>query len=322
MKTKYAMLAAAMAVSMTGLAQEVDDMYFNARDRMLHNESTQAALASVYALSDKQAVNSNPVNPSDTYTGRGVNPEYSAQQKNGAEIVQDNPDYFLSSYKPKDLNSSLSTSRSNCNCSSPYMSPYSGFGNPYGSFYSPYGPYYSPYGMMGSGAYSSLGYSMGSYGSMWSLGFGYGMGSMYSPYGMYGYNPYMYGYGPSYVVVNNPDLRTVTGHRPIRGAGSSVQPYASGAPSGATVRGRDAGRTSYYDPTWRNDPSNFPTRSYNYGGRTDGYNTNNTGYPSRSWGSDPGRTRSFDSFGGAGGRSAGGFSGGGGGGGGRSRGRN
>lgn len=346
MKTKYTMLAAALAVSVAGFGQEIDDMYFNARDRVVHNEATQAALAGVYAKADHDAVTTNPVNPSDTYTGRGVNPEYGAQQKNGAEIVQDNPDYFLSSYKPKNINSSLSSTSSGCNCSNPYYGsmPYSGFGNPYGSFYSPYGMY-SPYSMMGygyPGAYSSLGYTMGSYGSMWSLGFGYGMGSMYGgyPYGMspygygmmspygYGYNPYMYGYATPYTAVSNPDIATVSGRRPVRTSGGPTQINSTGyyTPAGTNGRVRDDSRSNYYNPGWRNDPSNFPSRSYNYGGRTDAFGNSST-YPSRSWGADPGRTRSFDSFGGSsGGRSLGGFSGGGtgggGGGGGHSRGRN
>jgi len=334
MRTKYAMLAAALTVSVTGFGQEIDDMYFNARDRVAHNEASQSAMAEMYARADHDAVKSNPVNPSDTYTGRGMNPEYSAQQKNGAEIVQNNPDYFLSSYKPKNINNSLSTASSSCNCSNPYYSsmPYSGFGNPYGSYYSPYGGSYSPYSMMGygyPGAYSSLGYTMGSYGSMWSMGLGYGMGSMYgSPYGMYSpygyggmYNPY-YGYGTPYTVATYPDVNTVVGRRPIRNSGVSTQPYVAGyTPAGTNGRTRDVSRTTYYNPGWRNDPSNY-TRSYNYGSRTAGY-ANSNPYPTRSYGSDPGRTtRSFDSFGGSRGGFSGGGSVGGGGGGGHSRGRN
>ncbi|MBL7850232.1 MAG: hypothetical protein JNN04_04970 [Cyclobacteriaceae bacterium] len=340
MKTKYTMMAAFLAFAGTAGAQEVDDMYFTARDRAQHNELTNATLAMRYAAEDQQAAKSNPVNPSDTYTGRGVNPEFSAQQKNGAEIIQGNPDYFLASFKPKDINSSLysgsSISRNNCACS-PYSSmAYGGFGNPYGSFYSPYG-FYSPYmgypGMYGPS--TMLGYSMSPYGSMWSLGMSYGMGSMYgSPYYSM-YNPYGYGYGYGYgypyaPVMGYDPVQTVSGRRPVRAStvNSSFPTNTAGyVASGTNGRSRST-RTDYYDPQWRNDPNNFPTRSYSYGGRNTGFDNN--GSTGRTWmGSDSYGTRSrssFDSFGSTGRSSMGGFSGGssGGssGGGGRSRGRN
>ena len=332
MKATYTVLAFALAASSAAMAQEVDDMYFNAKDRLAMTESNQAAMATRYAAYDQQAVKSNPVNPSDSYTGRGVNPEFSAQQKNGAELVQDNPDYFLASYQPKNINSNLysaNATSSGCNCYSPYSSmAYSGFGNPYGSMYSPYGMG-SPYGMMGYG--SGFGY-----GSGLSMSMGYGMGSMYGyPYGMSPYGMSPYGYYPSYgsgyypVAVTSQDVRPrVTGPRPVRTGSSAI--VTSNAPSyvGTNGRTRDTGsraQSNYYDPSWRANPSNFPTRSYATGGRA--YDSSIGTTPGRSWAGDSGRTRSYDSFG-SGSRSmgsAGGFSGGGssgGGGGGHSRGRN
>lgn len=336
MKTKYTMMAALLAFSGVAVAQEIDDMYFTARDRAQHNEQTNAAVAMRYAAYDQQAVQSNPVNPSDTYTGRGVNPEFSAQQKNGAEVIQSNPDYFLSSYRPKDINSNLysgsTAMNSNCACS-PYSSmAFGGFGNPYGGFYSPYG-FNSPFLMGYPGMYgpsTMLGYSMSPYGSMWSMGLGYGMGSMYGNpyYGMY--NPYGYGYG--YPVVTGYDpVQAVSGRRPVRVStvNTSFPTTTAGyVASGSNGRSRTT-RTDYYDAQWRNDPSNFPTRSYSYGGRSTGFSS--TGSTGRSWmdSQDYGsRSRSsFDSFGSSGRSSMGssGFSGGSSGGsssGGRSRGRN
>jgi hypothetical protein len=155
MKTKYTMMAAFLACAGTAVAQETDDMYFNASDRATYREANQAVMAQHYAAADQQAVKSQPVNPSDTYTGRGVNPEYNAQQKNGAEVIQGNPDYFLSGYTPKTINSNLYAGNTGLGCG---CSPYSRFGNPYGGFYSPYG--YSPYGNMGS-MYSPFGFGYG-----------------------------------------------------------------------------------------------------------------------------------------------------------------
>lgn len=330
--TKYTMLAAIFCITGTAVAQEVDDMYFTARDRVQHNEQANAVLAMRYAAADQQAAQSNPVNPSDTYTGRGVNPEFSAQQKNGAEIVQGNPDYFLTSYKPKDINGNLPTTaastNANCACN-PYLTmPYGGF-SPYGSFNSLYGFGYSPYmGYMGNASpYSWMGYSMSPYGSMWSLGMSYGMGGMYSPY-YGGYNPYGYAYGSPYITGYDA-IQSVNGRRPVRG--SSMNPAYSTGTAGYVAAGTNGRtrttRTEYYDPQWRNDPANFPTRSYSYGGRTAG--VDNSGSTGRSWvGSDPYGTRSrssFDSFGSSGRSSMGtsGTSGGSSGSsGGRSRGRN
>lgn len=341
MKTKYTMMAAFLACAGMAAGQEVDDMYFNARDRVTHNEAASAAMAMQYADQDLRAAKTNPVNPSDTYTGRGVNPEYSAQQKNGAEIVSGNPDYFLASYAPKNINNTLysgtATTGSSCGCN-PYTSAYSGFGNPYGSFYSPYG--YSPYGFS---PYSSMGFgSMYSpYGSAWNISMMYGMGSMYGmPMygmgGMYGYgmyNPYGYYAGPGMAYGYDP-IQTTYGRRSVR-ASTVVQPTAYANPgyvAGTNGRTR-ATRTDYYDSQWRSNPSNFPTRSYDYSGGRSGssYGSYSSGRSSSYQGYDGGtRTRSYgsyDSYGGGsrsmgssygGGASGGGSSSGGG----RSRGRN
>ncbi len=306
MKTKYKLFAMALTLGSTALAQEVDDMYFNAKDRVGQAESVQTEMAVRYAEYDKQMVHSSPVNPSDSYTGRGVNPEFSAQQKNGAELIQENPDYFLSSYTSKDVNSNLysgSATSYNCGCGNTNASGmgYGGFGNPYGSYYSPYGGYSSPYG----GLSTMMGYGFGSYGSAWSMGMSYGMGSMYNSYGSGRYSPYgypSYGYGSGYTpVVINPDPIQITqGRRPVRASSVNSQmpsSISSAFVAGTNGRTRDTGQSNYYDSRWKNDPSNFPTRSYGYSGRSSDYSSGST--TGRSWGQDTGgRTRSsFDSFG-------------------------
>ncbi len=327
MKTKYSLLAIAVSLGFAANAQEIDDMYFTAGDRVALGQKNEVAMAARYAESDRQAVRSNPVNPSDTYTGRGVNPEFSAQQKNGAELVTENPDYFLASYAPKDLNSKLYSGSNSYNCG---CNAYSGYGNPYGRYSSPYGMY-SPYSMMSPyGLYSPYGmYSPYGYGSGLSMSMGFGMGSMmyggYYGYGSYGYNPYGSGYGYGTPVVVDP-VAISHGRRPVRASTvNNVQPVAqAGYVAGTNGRTRNTAASNYYDASWRNNPSNFPTRSYNYGGRSSGFNPSSTGRSA--FGSDNSRSRSYGSFGSPS-RSSGSFGGGGGsrgtsGGGGHSRGRN
>jgi hypothetical protein len=310
MTSKYAILVLAMGLSGAAMAQEVDDMYFNAKDRLALSESNQAVLAARYQDRDQQAVNSNPVNPSDSYSGRGVNPEYNAQQKNGTTVVQDNPDYFLTSYQATTVNSNLYSGGgdwySSCHCGtgSPYGMGYGGFGNPYGNYYSPYGGY--------NGLTTSLGYGFGSYGSGWSMAMSYGMGSMYgSPYyggySPYGYNPYgysNYGYPSGAVVVTGADsgIGQAHGRRPTR-TGSLNNNYVGGANDVAGTNGRGrittgtrTSQSNYYNPGWRSDPGNFQSRNYGYGGGTNYPGSGTTG---RSLNSNSGRTtRSyFDSYG-------------------------
>lgn len=348
MKTKYTLAVLALGMSVAAMAQEVDDLYFTSRDRAVVTAEKEISLTKKYQQEDLNAVRSNPVNPSDSYSGRGVNPEYTAQSKKGMTVVQENPDYFLSSYQPKNVNQSLyngsASQYSNpCNCNSygnPYYSGmgYGGFGSPY-SMYSPYGMY-SPYSSMSmgmgygfggynSGFYSGMSYGMGSMYGMSSLYMGYGWGSMYG-------NPY-YGYGyPGTIVVVPADISGVS-HGRHSARSTSLNNYvdntrtntvATNGAAGTAGRVREGSRMSgssqpnYYDPSWRSNANNFRGSSYdNSSMRGSGWN--NSIFDGGS------RTRSsFDNMGG-GSRSSfgsgGGFSGGGGGGasgGGHSRGRN
>jgi hypothetical protein len=359
MKTRYTMLTLALGLSVAAFAQESDDMYFNSKDRAVVVKANEVVLAKKYRQDDIDAVRSNPVNPSDSYSGRGVNPEYNAQAKNGTSIVNNDPDYFVSGFQPKNVNSNL------YNNSSAYSSTnynnsaygYGGFGSPYSAMYSPYAFGYSPYSMMyspysmmyspysmyspyggmygmgmGSGFYSGfgMGYSM-MYGSPYSMiGFGYGMGSMYSPYG-YGYGGY-----PSTVVVTD-QRNTAYGRHPSRSSGLnnyvSTNTRNDATIVGSNGRVREGGRSrtdsqpNYYNSGWRNSSDYSNTRS-GYSGGNSGWSGGNTG---NSWGNGGNTRSSFDNFGGSrssfggghsGGFSGGGFSGGGGGGGGHSRGRN
>lgn len=342
MKTKYTVAWLLMGMTSVAIAQENDDMYFNSKDRIQLNQANDIILTKRYQQEDLNAVRTNPVNPSDSYSGRGINPEYIAQPKNGTSVVQDNPDYFLTGYQPKNINSNLyganSSAYSNCNCG--YGSPYSNFRSPYGSFYSPYGGFYS-------GLTTSIGYGFGSLGSGWYTGMGYGLGSMYgSPYGMNSYyNPYGYGYGSGYgygnyyaypynnVVVGGADNRSASyGRHPSRATSLNTsyvdRTRSSGTAAGTNGRANQGGRMSsssqpnYYDRGWRSNADNFTQRRsfYNSDGSVRSGSWGNTnkssGWNSSNWNSGSRRPSSIDfgsggsrgSFGG--GSSSGGGSGG------------
>jgi len=341
MKTKYTLAVLTMLMSVAAWAQEDDDMYFNAKDRAVLNKSVAQVMARRYQEADQQAIRTNPVNPSDSYSGRGVNPEYGAQTRNGTTLVQDNPNYFVSSYQPKNLNSSLYGSNSYYNTNpysygynNPYLGyngfggmGYSGFGSPFG-MYSPYSSMGLGYGWggMGSGWYGGMGYGMGyGMGSMFSpfgsyAGMGYGLMSMYNPYGMgygYGYSPYYgypaYGYS-GYATVIEPNA--VHGRHSVRS--STVNNYVDNnrgsytTTSNGTTRSSQMGRSAqnnYYDQGWRSNPNNYSRSDYN---NSYNNNYNNGGTTRSSYNNSWGNSRSsFDSFGSG---SRGGFSGGGGGG--------
>lgn len=361
MKTKYTMAILATLMSVAAWAQEDDDMYFNAKDRAVLNKSVAQVMSTRYREADQQAIRTNPVNPSDSYSGRGVNPEYGAQTRNGTTLVQDNPNYFVSSYQPKNLNSSLYGSNSYYNTNpysygynNPYLG-YNGFGGMgYSGFGSPFGMY-SPYSSMGLG-YGWGGMGSGMYGGM-GYGMGYGMGSMFSPFGSYAgyslmsmYNPFGMGYGMGYgyssyygypgygysgysgYAVVEPNA--VHGRHSVRS--STVNNYVDNSrgsyttTSNGTTRSSQMGRSAqnnYYDQSWRSNPDNYSrsdyNNSYNNGGNTRSSYNNSWGNSRSSFDSFGSGSRGGFSGGGGGGFSGGGgHSGGGGGGGGHSRGRN
>lgn len=319
MKTKYAVAMLTMGMSVAAMAQESDDMYFNSKDRNAVNKANEIVLAKRYQQDDMNAVRSNPVNPSDTYSGRGVNPEYNSQSKNGTSVVQSDPNYFLSGYQPKNVNGSLYSGGASA-YSNPYGNAYNGYGNMgYGStmgmgYNSMYGMgmgYGSMYGMgMGYGSMMGMGYGGYSsfyspYSSMFSMGFG-SMYGMYSPYsmmgmGMYGmYSPYSYGgysgYGYPHngvTVINGGDSRsTVTGRHSSRS--NSLNNYVDNTRSadntsivGTNGRVREGGRVSsssnstpnYYDRSWRDNSNNFSNSNGNNQG-----NWNDGGNTRSGWG--------------------------------------
>lgn len=185
MKTKITLLSLlAVSAAFVASAQvvEYDDMYFNAKDRAKLQASKPLTLKSI---STEHEV-ATPINPTDSYSARNVNPEYLSQSKvNPSGTTQEAP-YFIPDYTPTAVNQNLYNSPSNWNnfnygynngfasaFNNPYFGMMPGFGSPYSSFYpSMYG--YNPYSYGFNSIYNS--------GLNFGMGLGYGMGSYY-PWG-------------------------------------------------------------------------------------------------------------------------------------------
>jgi hypothetical protein len=352
MKTKSFFIAALLIGASASYAQqvEIDDMYFTSKDRASLNATKPAPTINNNEDEDAVQTKKNSINPTDSYSGRGTNPEYTSKNSVNSTVSKSNPTYFSNNYQPKSVNQNLAYQPTGLNNLYNYQGynnyGYNGFnnygmnsfyGNGFNNFYSPY----SAYGMgMGFSPYSSFGISSlfgwGGYGS-----FGNGFGSPYSSfYGNNffggGYNPFGYGFGSGYypstviIVNNNNDVNSgyVRGRRVERGGGDS---YYDGNRSRGTVAangnsGSNGGRVSasnqYYDRSWRN---NVPQESQ---GQSRSYfnNSSNSGYSGNtrsSWDggnnqSSFGNSRSSfgdnnSGFSGGGGARSSGFSGGGGG---------
>ncbi len=279
MKTGIALFALLTAV-VSVQAQEYDDMYFKSKDRAKLNGEKVAVVKS--AQSDEYTDDTQTrINPTDSYSGRGVNPEYSSGSNDGA---QEDADYFISGYEPTGVNRSLPSYGSNS-----FYGPYygndafassfygygSGFGytpvfaNPYSSFANSF--YWNSFypGMslgynwgMGAGYYGmNMGYGMWN-SSFCNWGYGFGGGSYFggwgSPYSGFAYSGYpyyggFYGYGgyygyPSTIVVinnNNGEGRGYTyGKRGSRSSTVNNQAYNGNADSRGRTRSTVSNNTA------------------------------------------------------------------------------
>lgn len=301
---------AAVAFSSFGQTIENDDMYFNAKDRAKLKQAREVAYAKAETVRKKDT-QEEYVNPTDSYSARNVNPEYSA--RSNAEIAQsDNEDYFINNYQYQTTNN-LRRFNNNWNnwysdswYNSNYWSPsISSWNSPYyGGFYSMYGnPWNNPYYQ--SAWSSSFSYHWGNtwnYGwngySAWNYPF-YGNSWAYSPYAGYGwgYNSWYGGY-PRNIIVVTPNGyseggRTITyGKRPSRSSSEIPDNYntrsrtfsTNDASGGRTNSGgRTSSRDEYYNKSWRyTSPTNTGTsRTYSNGSGND--RTTNSSYnPGRS----------------------------------------
>jgi len=241
MKIKGLLLATFSLAGISGaLAQaiEYDDMYFNADDRAKLKTQHATDLASNRPVKAKSIdyYEEENVNPTDSYSARNVNPEYTSRSHTQTAQA-DEADYFVSNYQYNKLNE-LNNWNSNFNnwySNSWYRPNY--YGPAMNSWNSPYyggnnwnSPWYDPY-WANTGWSSSFGFH---YGRGWNYGWGGNYNSWnrpfygWDPYGM-AYSGYGLGYGGGYwnnyrypgsiMVINNRESgrNVVYGKRPTRG---------------------------------------------------------------------------------------------------------
>lgn len=217
MKTRIFTIAL-LTVGVTAFGQQVenDDMYFNSKDRATQQKSSKdelyaSASTKKQKASQLEAIEDGKINPTDSYSSRNINPEFSARSQ--AEVAQEeNQDYFVNNYRTQtsqnlnSWNNNFNNWYSNPAYSNNYYSPgIYDYNSPYyGSYYNYGSPWSNPY-------YQSMLSTSFSYywGNTWN--YGWGMGYNYNnyycnPYNSFWGSPYMsysfgWGYGNPY---NNP----------------------------------------------------------------------------------------------------------------------
>ncbi|HEX8038739.1 MAG TPA: hypothetical protein VF490_06290, partial [Chryseosolibacter sp.] len=164
---------------------EYDDMYFNSKDRANLKAQRTVELASrTPAKSDRYSneANEGTVNPTDSYSARNVNPEYTSRAQSQSAQVQED-DYFVNNYQyNRNRFNNWNNNYNNWYNSSWYSPNYYGPGiNSWSSAYYGYdtwsSPWYDPFW-----AYNG-----------WSTSFSYHFG-----------RPWNYGWGGSYNYWNRP----------------------------------------------------------------------------------------------------------------------
>jgi hypothetical protein len=320
MKIKVILSGLILFIGVGGaFAQEVeqDDMYFNAKDRAklrAAQKTSEVAYASV-KKSKKSESAEEDFNPTDSYSARNVNPEYTSRSSSQTAKADDE-DYFVSNYKYNQQSNYNNWNNSFNNWyGNPWYAPnYWGAGiNSWNTPY--YGSYYDSWGSPWSNPYYQSGWSSGfSYhrGNSWNYGWSMGFGNCWScnsyynswnPY--YGYasnwnSPYYNNWGGYYptrvIVVESADrYNHAYGKRPVRGSsivsdrsnnsrsrsGVVTTPERNNAPNG---RISNSGRTQneYYNRSWRNGGSDnsapapsYDSRSSTQNNRSSSWNNNN-----------------------------------------------
>ena len=85
---------------------EQDDMYFNSTDRAKLREArktNEVALASVKKTNRNSDAYEETLNPTDSYSARNVNPEYTSRAQSQTAREEDE-DYFVSNYNYRNSN--------------------------------------------------------------------------------------------------------------------------------------------------------------------------------------------------------------------------
>ena len=283
MKTKVIILRliSFIGVSCAFAQVEQDDMYFNSKDRAklrAAQKANEVTYASAVKKEKKSAVAEEEFNPTDSYSARNVNPEYTSRSQSQTAKTSDE-DYFVNNYQYASSPAYNSNNYNNWNNNfnnwygnSWYRPNYYGsinaWNSPYGAYNSMNSPWYDPY-WSNSGYSSSFScyygnswnysnpyyngfnsyYGLNSYYGGYGSGFGYGMGMGFGyGSGWYGNNyggGYYGGYPGSVVIINNGEnsggRSVVNGKRPTR-SGSMMSGSNNNSRSRSTVVSTPSGR--------------------------------------------------------------------------------
>jgi hypothetical protein len=299
---KRMILGAWLVAGVAAYAQvEVDDMYFNAKDRAKLLASSQKALELREERMNEGSRQELSINPTDSYSARNVNPEYVSRLRTNPSSQQEDPAYFISGYQPTGVNPQF---RNTPNFvpgawGSPFMG--SAFYRP-GAFGNPYMGWNDPF--MGYSAFNDPWLNSPSW--AWSMSYGYGWNN-WSPWGWnawnnwgspsmmfwdsyyYGWNPYMFNnswgnsfcysgfysrYAPPVIIIdadNSSRPRVVYGKRGDRSSALDNEVSTPRMITSTTRTGREisSGRTrensdvTYYDRSWRRSETTGQSTSRN-----------------------------------------------------------
>lgn len=314
MKIKGILLATFSLLGISGaLAQvEHDDMYFNKEDRAKLEAQRGTAVAYNDRVKKKTKFDEemSDINPTDSYSARNVNPEYTSRAH--AEVAQsDEEDYFVNNYEynrnqlnnwNNDFNNWYSNPWYRTNY---YGSAINNWHTPYYGYNSWNSPWYDPFWSY-NGWSSSFSFH---FGSRWNYGWGGYYDYWNRPY--YGWDPYFGGlgyYGGSYwnnyrypgtvvIVASDAAGRNKTySKRPTRSTAIVSQrnsartssSYVSGnrtSSSGRTSASSNARQQEYYD-RYNRAQTSTPSRSSYENRESTQYNR------SRSWGNNDNNTYS------------------------------
>lgn len=322
MKIKGILVAAFSLLGFGGAFAQVeyDDMYFNSKDRAKLNQqraSSELAYNTVRETSKKSGwAEEESVNPTDSYSARNVNPEYTAREHTQSAQA-DEEDYFVNNYQYNrtqlnDWNNNFNSWYSNPWYRSNYYGPgINTWNSPYYGYNSWNSPWYDPYWSY-NGWSSSFSYH---FGSRWNYGWGGNYNYWNRPYygwhnPYYAWDPYMgsgyYGGGywnnyryPGTIVVVNPGERgtAVYGKRPTRGttivsdrsnvrSRSNINNSVRADDNGGRISTQNRRQEEYYNRYNRQRSTSYPSSTYD--SRTNTQQNRSSWNNNSSWNSNGG----------------------------------
>jgi hypothetical protein len=202
MRIKGLLIATFSLIGISGaFAQgiEYDDMYFNAEDRAKLKQKRAEVAYNAPAKSSQfdYYEGKESVNPTDSYSARNVNPEYTSRS-HSQTAQSDEADYFVNNYQYNaNQLDNWNNNYNNWYSSSWYRPNFYGPGinswnSPYYGYSSWNSPWYDPYWSY-NGWSSSFSFH---YGPSWNYGWGGHYNYWNRPY--YGWDPYGLAYGGGY----------------------------------------------------------------------------------------------------------------------------